>query len=231
MTLSERAKERHVLVVLPHPDDETLAFGGVIALHTAQGTPVTYLCATLGEAGRNMGRPAFATRETLPEIREAELREACRILGIHDLRLMGLRDKTLEFESQEELAARIAEVIAETRPSRLFTYYPGHGVHPDHEAMSAAAVRAVAALPPEERPVIACVAFGKEEDLRALGEPHEFHDVSAVLDTVMAAVRAHRSQTTASLRRTEQQMAEDPVFREKTERERRRRGLWIYTFD
>ncbi|MDB5084113.1 MAG: bacillithiol biosynthesis deacetylase BshB2, partial [Bacilli bacterium] len=58
--------ERHVLVVLPHPDDESFGTAGAIALYTQAGIPVTYVCGTLGEMGRNMGRPFFANRETLP---------------------------------------------------------------------------------------------------------------------------------------------------------------------
>ena len=90
--------ERHVLAVYPHPDDETFGKAGTIALYTRAGTPVTLICGTLGQMGRNMGKPFFATRETLPIIREKELRDACSILGIKDLRLLGLRDKTVEFE-------------------------------------------------------------------------------------------------------------------------------------
>ncbi|KHE67378.1 PIG-L family deacetylase, partial [Halobacillus sp. BBL2006] len=66
-------KERHVLVIFPHPDDEAFGVSGTIASHIKQGTPLTYACLTLGEMGRNLGKPAFATRETLPEIRRKEL--------------------------------------------------------------------------------------------------------------------------------------------------------------
>ena len=41
--------------------------------------------------GRNLGNPPFATRESLPFIRERELEEACKAIGITDLRKMGLR--------------------------------------------------------------------------------------------------------------------------------------------
>lgn len=36
--------------------------------------------------GRNLGNPPFATRESLPSIRERELEEACKVIGITDLR-------------------------------------------------------------------------------------------------------------------------------------------------
>lgn len=44
-------KERQVLVVFPHPDDEAFGVSGTIATHIENGTPVTYACLTLGEMG------------------------------------------------------------------------------------------------------------------------------------------------------------------------------------
>ncbi len=122
--------EQHVLVVFPHPDDEAFGVSGTIAQYAQSGTPVTYACLTLGEMGRNMGVPPFANRETLPLIRRQELEEACRVLGIHDLRLLGYRDKTVEFEDEEELADRIAAIVAETNPSLVITFYPGYKCPP-----------------------------------------------------------------------------------------------------
>ncbi|RQN27000.1 bacillithiol biosynthesis deacetylase BshB2, partial [Paraburkholderia tropica] len=60
---------RHVLVIFPHPDDETFSSSGTIASYIEKGIPVTYACLTLGQMGRNLGNPPFATRESLPFIR------------------------------------------------------------------------------------------------------------------------------------------------------------------
>jgi bacillithiol biosynthesis deacetylase BshB2 len=222
--------ERHVLVVLPHPDDETFSSGGTIALHTQAGTPVTYVCGTLGEMGRNMGSPFFATRESLPEVREKELREACKVLGIQDLRLLGLRDKTIEFEDREALADRIKDIIVEVNPSLLITHYPGYAVHPDHNALGAATIRAVEKLPKDQRPVVHCSAFSRDR-LEKLGEPDVVVDISPVLDIKMAAIRAHRSQSEAMLKHMEQEMAKNPELRKQMEAERSREVFWTYRFD
>ena len=53
-------KERHVLIVLPHPDDEAFGISGTITAYRKMGVPVTYACLTLGEMGRNLGNPQFA---------------------------------------------------------------------------------------------------------------------------------------------------------------------------
>ena len=43
---------------------------GTLVRYIDPGVPVTYACLTLGQMGRNLGNPPFATRETLPDIRE-----------------------------------------------------------------------------------------------------------------------------------------------------------------
>ncbi|MEC5189170.1 bacillithiol biosynthesis deacetylase BshB2 [Geobacillus thermodenitrificans] len=214
--------EQHVLVVFPHPDDEAFGVSGTIAQYAQSGTPVTYACLTLGEMGRNMGVPPFANRETLPLIRRQELEEACRVLGIHDLRLLGYRDKTVEFEDEEELADRIAAIVAETNPSLVITFYPAYSVHPDHDACGAAVIRALKRWPKEQRPTVYCVAFSKncEQDL---GQPDIVRDVSSVIDTKLAAIRAHRSQTEGLMQAASKRG--DALAWLKTER------FWTYRWD
>ena len=125
--------ERHVLVIFPHPDDETFSSAGTIASYIDAGVPVTYACLTLGQMGRNLGNPPFATRESLPNIRERELEDACRAIGITDLRKMGLRDKTVEFEPHDQMDDMVKILIDETNPSLIISFYPKFAVHPDQQ--------------------------------------------------------------------------------------------------
>ncbi|MEX2502898.1 MAG: bacillithiol biosynthesis deacetylase BshB2 [Trueperaceae bacterium] len=192
---------RHLLVAFPHPDDESFATGGTIAMHADAGVPVTYLCGTHGDMGRNMGVPFFANRETLRDVREAELRDACRILGCEP-RLMGLRDKTVEFEDPDVLAERIAQTIRDTHADLVVTFFPGRAVHPDHDAMGEAVVRAVRSLPAQDRPTLWAVAVGDRDALDAeLGPADVVVDVRAFGDRKMRALQAHASQTTATFAR------------------------------
>lgn len=219
-------KEKHILVVFPHPDDESFAVAGTLALHIQAGTPVTYMCLTLGEMGRNLGNPPFATRESLPVIRKQELLDATKAVGIQDLRMMGLRDKTVEFEDDEKLTNMIAEAIDELHPSLVITFYPGYSVHPDHEATGRAVVRAVARMPEAERPKLHCVAFSNN-CLDELGNPDIVHDIRSVQSKKLAAMKAHRSQTEALLANWEEQVANKEVeFISQLQEER----MWTYKF-
>lgn len=187
-------KERQLLVVFPHPDDEAFGVSGTIASHIENGTPVTYACLTLGEMGRNMGNPPFTNREELPKIRREELKRAAEAIGIQDLRMLGFRDKTVEFEDEEKLADVIYAIIKEINPSLIITFYPGYAVHPDHDATGAAVVRAVKRMPAGERPKLHCVAFSNN-CLEELGQPDILNNVAPFLEKKMAAILAHASQT------------------------------------
>ncbi|WP_028558769.1 bacillithiol biosynthesis deacetylase BshB2 [Paenibacillus pinihumi] len=189
--------ERHILVVLPHPDDESFGIAGTLAMHLNNGTPVTYACLTLGEMGRNMGIPPFATRVTLPEIRKQELEASCRAIGIKDLRMLGFHDKMIEFEDQELLDSSIGALIEELDPSLVITFYPGYAVHPDHDACGEAVVRTIAGLPEAKRPKVHCVAFSRDHE-QAIGRPDVENDIRDFLKQKMSSIQAHRSQFQAA---------------------------------
>ena len=81
---------RTLLTVFAHPDDETFSCGGTIAKYASEGVRVVSICATRGEVGQ-ISDPSLATSETLGEVREQELREACRLLGVQESGLPGLQ--------------------------------------------------------------------------------------------------------------------------------------------
>lgn len=218
-------KERHVLIILPHPDDEAFGISGSIAAYRKMGVPVTYACLTLGEMGRNLGEPPVATRETLPQVRKAELIKSCEAMGLDDLRMLGFRDKTLEFEDDEKMIKLVDDLIEETNPSLVISFYPGYSVHPDHEATARAVVRAIRRMNENERPKLYAVAFANntEEDL---GMPNIIHDVEETIENKLNSLRAHISQTVWMMKETDEKLAQDdPEIKQWLRYER------FYTYD
>lgn len=218
---------QNVLAVFPHPDDETLAVGGTLAYYAEAGHPVTYACFTLGQMGRGMGNPFFANRETLPIIREKELRAACQELGISDLRLMGFRDKTLEFEDPAFLSQVVYNLIVELEPWLVVTYYPGYSVHPDHEALAFATVRAIRQLPEEKRPALHCQAFARGYE-EALGPQDVTLDTSGVWEKKFKAMKAHLSQTATWISQMEQALNGLDEERQRVIQQLSREALYTY---
>ncbi|MHD0398536.1 bacillithiol biosynthesis deacetylase BshB2 [Staphylococcus simulans] len=200
------SEESHVLVIFPHPDDETFSSSGTLARYIEQGVPVTYACLTLGQMARNLGDPPFATRESLPKIRERELEDAASVIGIKDLRKMGYRDKTVEFEPHEKIDGMVKSLIDELHPSVIISFYPGYAVHPDHEATAEAVVRTVARMPKAERPRLQLVAFSNDA-IDELGMPDIINDITDYRAVKIDAFKAHASQSGPFL----QQLAEPQV--------------------
>ena len=88
-----RPARGRVLVIAPHPDDETMGLGGTLAMHAAQGDPVTALFVCSGIQGDPR---AYFDRTTLEERRRAEAQAAAKVLGIGDLRFLGYPDNLSE---------------------------------------------------------------------------------------------------------------------------------------
>lgn len=138
---------RSFLAVFAHPDDEAFGSGGSLTRYAASGVRVTLVCATRGEVGE-ISDPALATPETLPAVRERELRDAVRAMGFQDVRFLGYRDSgmagTADNENPiafvnapaEQVIAQIVAIIREVQPQVVLTFDPNGGYgHPDHIAI------------------------------------------------------------------------------------------------
>jgi LmbE family N-acetylglucosaminyl deacetylase len=132
-----QSKERlALLAVFAHPDDESLAMGGTLARYAHAGVEVSLVCATRGEWG-SISDPTLASRENLAEVREDELRRACRVLGVSSLRFLDCPDSGVNYTDWPEVEEKIVRHIRELRPDVIVTFGPdGLYGHPDHIAVS-----------------------------------------------------------------------------------------------
>jgi len=150
-----------MMAVHAHPDDEASSTGGVLATYSAQGIRTVVVTCTNGELGDGQdgikpGQDGHDEQAVVGQ-RLAELREACAILGVADLELLGYRDSgMLEWDYKEradafcnipqaKVAARISRLIERYRPQVLITYDDqGPYQHPDHVHASRCAQAAFA---------------------------------------------------------------------------------------
>ncbi|WP_216830119.1 bacillithiol biosynthesis deacetylase BshB2 [Alkalihalobacterium elongatum] len=219
--------DNHLLVILPHPDDESFGVAGTMLSYKEKGWKITYACMTLGDMGRNMGNPPIANRETLSQIRKKELEDAAKILKIDDLILLGLRDKTIEFENEDKLSARIRKLIEDCQPTLVITFYPGYSIHPDHDACGAVVMKAIASMPKENRPTVHALAISRES-IADLGEPQIVNDVKSYSQQKLDALKAHKTQMQEVVRQTElalQEGNDEAIDRLNYER------FWLYSFE
>ncbi len=139
--------DHRLLILLAHPDDEAFPIGGTIAMHTARGVTARLVTATSGELGE-IRQPGSATRETIGQVRRAELAQAVKELGIESHEVLQYRDsgmagwddnyhpKAFIQADEHEVVARLVFVIRRFRPQVILTFgQDGLYGHPDHIAI------------------------------------------------------------------------------------------------
>jgi mycothiol conjugate amidase Mca len=133
-----------LMAVHAHPDDEAIGTGGVLARAAAEGIRTVLVTCTGGEVGEINPDTRVAV-EDLGPVRERELREACAVLNVTHLELLGYRDSGMAGTSDnnhpdsfaqadlDDATARLVELVRTYRPSVIVTYdESGFYGHPDH---------------------------------------------------------------------------------------------------
>src|SRR3954453_21298189 len=108
----------NVVVIAPHPDDESIGCGGTLRLHTLKGDHVTAVYLTSGEFGLKQMPPAEAclTRET-------EARKAAKILGLADPLFLRFPDWQLA-DHLETAARSLAPLLKRASPEMIYVPHP-----------------------------------------------------------------------------------------------------------
>src|SRR5262245_34830508 len=134
--MSSASEDLRLMAVVAHPDDESLGMGGTLARYADEGAQILVLTATRGERGRN-GESRDTAPAQLGALREAELRKACGVLGVSEVRLLGYPDGALDQVDPLEAVPSIAAHIRRFKPHVVLTFGPeGAYGHPDHIAIS-----------------------------------------------------------------------------------------------
>ena len=171
---------RKVLVLAPHPDDETIGCGGSLCLHRKANDPVKIVFLTNGAKGDWSGK---RSRETIVAIRKGEAGEACKQMGVEDLEFWGFEDRGLA--EAEGVLAHVIDLLNLFRPG--IVYSPSlWEFHPDHRAASFLLCKAASRC-----------AFDFDIFFYEVGQPLRPNclvDITTVLDTKLRATQAYRSQ-------------------------------------
>ena len=136
-----------LLAVFAHPDDESLACGGLLAWCAALGVRVSLLCVTHGEHGRVEDTGTSAGTPAARDVRATELRDAANVLGVEEVTILDHEDGMLPWVDAGRLETDIRAVIRLTAPDVVITFgEDGLYWHPDHIAVHERTTAAVAAL-------------------------------------------------------------------------------------
>ena len=187
-----------LVVVAPHPDDESLGCGGLIAAARAEGRDVRLVVVSDGCGSHT--HSALYPPARLRDLREAETLRAVAVLGMAPgaVTFLGLPDAHVPSEGpQAEAAASAVIAAAEACEAGAVFVTWRHDPHCDHKASAAIVALARSRMPGVriyEYPVWGWT-LPPETEVGAAPEGLCL-DVSAYSATKAKAVAAHESQTT-----------------------------------
>ena len=175
------AGPRRIVVIAPHPDDETLGCGGLIAHAVRNGTGVAVIALTDGDAS-HPGSQRWPPR-ALGRLRAGEMRQAMARLGAGRAPIKRLRWKDGAVAEGGRLSQLRGTLLGLHAGIVVVTSAADH--HPDHQAASRLARSAAADL---GLPVIDYAVWSRADaGLRGGGR---------YSGTKRWAIAAHRSQVT-----------------------------------
>ncbi len=179
-----------IAVIAPHPDDEVLGCGGVMARHAAEGDDVFVIVAT-------RGAPDLYSDESVERTR-AEARQAHAILGIRETRFLEFLAPRLDVTPGHLIADALAKQFQDLAPERV--YLPHHGdLHSDHGRIYHAALVAARPLASCSVKQLLCYETLSETEWAppissAIFYPTVFVDIAAHLPKKLEAMRCFASQ-------------------------------------
>ena len=199
MTYRPDERDGGLAAIFAHPDDESFAAAGTLAMAHDAGRTVRLLLLTRGEAGNAERSPDL----DLADLREEEMRCAAGRIGMDEVTVADHPDGRLAEVPFEALVDEIAAWLADRRPNAVITFGP-HGVtnDPDHVVVGAATRWAVerlaeSGIAPNAVYVISPVLWPGERrfDLSAEeGAASHRIDITAVAGRKLAALACHASQ-------------------------------------
>jgi LmbE family N-acetylglucosaminyl deacetylase len=192
------------VVLAPHPDDESLGCGGLLALLRQAGHPVWCVLVTDGTMSHPNSRkfPAPARQALrLAELQAALAELAVPLPALHCLNLPDGAVPELATTAGAAAAQRLAAFLAGTQPATVVVPWR-RDPHPDHRATYQLLMAALQQLPQPPR-VLEYVVWAWERaapaDLPRPGEVHGWQlDITSVLAQKQRAIAAHHSQLPGS---------------------------------
>ncbi|MBD1874430.1 PIG-L family deacetylase [Nodosilinea sp. FACHB-131] len=207
LPLRASALNAPVLVVAPHPDDETLGCGGAIAQLRARGCPVYVL--VISDGTRSHPRSQQYPPPRLRQVRQAETLAALALLQVTAdcVMFLNLPDGEVPHLSPPsdrpptaaaQTALELCQIyLRQTAPQTIFVPYQ-FDPHRDHRASWQLMQGAIASLPQPPRCLEYPIWDWDPRQRQPLAEGYRARrlDVSAQVELKRQAIHCYRSQTT-----------------------------------
>ena len=192
-------RQRRILIVAAHPDDEVLGCGGTVPILANAGHEVHLTILGEGVTSR------FPTREEAPnsqlEDLQAQSREVAKLLGAKTVDLHSLPDNRFDTLPLLDVVKIVEETVERLRPETIYVHHEGD-LNVDHQVANRAVLTAT--RPMVGSPVEEVYAFevpsSTEWNFNRSGpvfRPNVFQDISETLDLKIRALSTYAGEVRA----------------------------------
>lgn len=188
-----KSTAQNVAVVVAHPDDEVLAFGGTVARHVAKGDSVRILILATGLASRgDHDEDMFATLR-------AQAEDAAAILGAQTPEFADFPDNRMDTVALLDVVQRIEVFFDVSKPDLILTHHAGD-LNVDHRITAQAALTAARPLPGRKPVRVYAGEVLSSSEYSAPTErfiPNTYADITPWLEVKKQALACYRDELRA----------------------------------
>jgi len=181
-------KNKKILIIAPHPDDETLGCGGTIAKHVHSGDHVTLCIVTTAY------KPEWS--DEYLEMRNKQITKAVEILGINNNVIeLGYHTVKLDIIPQKEIAESLITVVNEVQPDIAYIPYKGD-LHRDHRVIFESALVAMRPVNCTVKKILAYETLSETEWGQPIAPfiPNVYCDITETFLKKIEALKAYKTE-------------------------------------
>lgn len=185
-------KQKIILCIVAHPDDEALGLGGTIIKHIEHGYKVNIIICSIGEEAK-----LYKKKDSLGRIESAYAWS--KIVGSEIVKILDYPDQKLDTVPKLDIIQELEKIIQIIKPDIIYTHHDGDINH-DHQVVSHAVLTALRpmnklSLKPE---IITFETVSSSEQSpstdRYIFKPNYYVDISDVWEKKVNALGAYKTE-------------------------------------
>lgn len=182
-----------IAVVVAHPDDEVLGFGGAIAHHAQVGDGVHILIMATGLAARTQ---EGVTAANALDVLRNQAQSAADILGATSIEFADFPDNRMDSVALLDVVKCCEEFISRTEATTVYTHHMGD-LNIDHQTVARSVSTACRPQPGAKVTQIYAGEVNSSTEWALPGnafEPNEYLDISKLLDLKLRALACYKEE-------------------------------------
>lgn len=180
-----------MLVVAPHPDDETLGCGGTILRYKDEGYQVHWMIVT------GIGREDGYSKQQI-KLRDQEIQKVTMLYGFKSVHELKYPAASLDVIPKVDVISSISNVVRKVKPEQVLTVYR-NDAHSDHEVVFDAVMSATKTFRhPSVKRVMAYETVSETDYGLKPGDggfrPNVYIDISRYLERKLEIFKVYKSE-------------------------------------